>query len=219
MSGGRWEPLSRVLFANDLCHCQPELKALLVDLNLPVACHVPRWLEQVVMQDDVGGRTLTPALVRQHLRRQEQSLMANPKNSYMESLKNVSMRSDARSDGLPMASALLDYLFSDVDVPEDFTDRQLCRPPPQLIELNGLPLLPIQEGGSVCLGTLTVLLSPPAQTRRDKAYLLLGTSLERRLAGAAPQIVPGLPLALVNKLMHLSDKCEPFPIHSLVMAV
>lgn len=223
--GGRWETISRILISDDLCHSQPDLKSLLVDLGLPVACHLPRWLELLVAQHSVGGKSLSPSLVRQFLRRQAgiQSSSADfhqphkMSGTFLESFKTVLVGSssghDPNGELLPHAerrlSLLLEYLLSDLEVSTAAASSQEGTALPQVVELSGLPLLPL-SGGTLSLGIVTALSPNTLCQTGTLTYLLLQTPLEHQLAGSNQHISGScLTPNVLDKLIYLCDKSEP----------
>ena len=207
--GGKWEPMSQVLFADDMCHQQPGLKALLMEMGLPIVCRVPRWIELTALETEgVGGIQLTPSIVRQHLRRWaglQFSSTSQSINDFSQSFDNILMRS-GESDtpsGQTLASSLLEYLLADFE-PQNDADGQV-HASSSLVELSGLPVLPLSGGG---FGTLSILSDTLELAQRAMTYLLLKTPLEHRVAGSVPHVIEGLPQSLLRKLASLADSGE-----------
>ena len=222
--GGRWLPPPKVLLADEACLADPRLRAVLVALGLPITCFAPRWLELLVLRLTPGAVLLSPAIVREHLGRQHRAhLAAKPARAHTFAATLMAMLASAASVGpstltsavdvssvplsatseppAPACALLLDYLLSDCQLrtplPASASARELPQP---LVELRGLPLLPLADGS---LGQIL-----PCTEGAGLQYLFLSTSLEHQLLaglkGAVMHLADGLPQTSQAKLTVLA---------------
>jgi sacsin len=172
--------VDQVFFLDATSRSSPNLQSLCTSLDIPLAIDCPQWLHDLICRLTPNTLRLSPGLVIKKLR----EVVAT---SGIEGLTLILTTS--------YASALLSYILSGLR-----TDQSdVSGPPALLLELDGLPILPLMDGK---LGLIKT------KGPKGNAFIIPQTSHELDILKPMPHLsidTTSLPMTLLDSLVPWSN--------------